>query len=165
MISAALFTESFWQRVWAAESTESLRKAGWWSCGLTSVVISFFGLIGFLGQWAGLQPLDDYNNLAFFVPFTIRKDSFGVILVILAATMNESSVDSLQNAIVATVASNFFIGRSVWWPRILTFLINIPVIVVAVRGVALLDMFLIMNIITVTQMVPLVSGRRRSSSS
>jgi hypothetical protein len=32
-------------------------------------VISFFGLIGFLGQWASLPPLDENNNLAFFVIF------------------------------------------------------------------------------------------------
>jgi hypothetical protein len=24
------------------------------------------------GLWAGMPPLDDYNNLAFFVPFTGR---------------------------------------------------------------------------------------------
>lgn len=34
-----------------------------------------------------------------------------VLLVLLATTMNESAVDSLQNAIVATLSSTFFVDK------------------------------------------------------
>lgn len=63
------------------------------------------------GLWAGLRPLDSNNNLAFFVPFSTPHSppAIRVVLVVLAATMNESAVDSLQNAIVATISSNFMV--------------------------------------------------------
>ena len=157
LISSAIYTESFWQRVWAAESPQVLRKAGFWSCILTTIVIAFFGFVGFLGLWAQLPPLDDFNNLAFFVPFQ-QSSAFGVVLVVLAATMNESAVDSLQNAIVATLASNFLVGKPVWWPRLLTFVINIPVMFVALHGLKLLDIFLVLNVITTFCLVPLMAG-------
>lgn len=46
---------------------------------------------------------------AFFVPFSHGPPLIRVLLVVLAATMNESAVDSLQNAIVATISSNFLV--------------------------------------------------------
>lgn len=59
-----------------------------------------------------MPALDEYNNLAFFVPFT-RRGSWGmrVVLVVLTATMNESAVDSFQNAIVATLSSTLLVGN------------------------------------------------------
>lgn len=137
----------------AAEDPYSLRWGAIVGFFLTTVVIAFFGFVGFLGLWAGLPRLDDNNNLAFFVPFSDyaskgkqRESSLDldrcphyiryskvltlsccitggeegsntgavivrVLLVVLATTMNESAVDSLQNAIVATLSSTFFIDK------------------------------------------------------
>jgi hypothetical protein len=149
----------FWQRVWAAKDQRALRLGGLWGFVITTVVIGFFGLVGFLGLWAGLPPLDDHNNLAFFVPFSERRvDWVKVILVILAATMNESAVDSLQNAIVATLSSNFLVDKPVAWSRAMVFLVNVPIVAVALQGYGLLDIFLVMNVLTTTSALPLLSG-------
>lgn len=43
------------------------------------------------------------------MPFSHGPPLIRVLLVVLAATMNESAVDSLQNAIVATISSNFLV--------------------------------------------------------
>ena len=97
---------------------------------LTTVVIAFFGTVGWLGLWAGLPPLDDHNNLAFFVPFaggSVGSVVIRVMLVVLATTMNESAVDSLQNAIVSTVSSSLLKDRPVSWSRALVFVVNAPV--------------------------------------
>jgi len=158
LISASVYAESFWQRVWAAKSPSVLRKAGWWSCILTTIVIAFFALVGFLGQWAGLPPLDAHNNLAFFVPFTGAPASLCVLLVVLGATMNESAVDSMQNALVATIASNYLISKPLWWTRVLVFLINVPIMIIALEPRNLLDIFLVMNIITTLSIAPILAG-------
>lgn len=146
-------------RVWAAEDPRSLHLGSVIGFALTTVVIAFFGFVGFLGGWANLTPLDDYGNLAFFVPFVGSTGNWvAVILVLLAVTMNESAVDSLQNAIVATLSSNFLVEKPVSYSRILVFLINIPITIIALQGYGLLDIFLISNILTTTSMLPLISG-------
>src|SRR5690242_5353259 len=72
ILSSAVFSEALWQRVWAAENPKSLRRGAVLGFVITTLVIGFFGLVGWLGQWAGLQPLpgDVHNNLVFFVPFS-----------------------------------------------------------------------------------------------
>jgi len=134
LLSSACYHESFWQRVWSAEDKRSLRYGAALGFVLTTVVIAFFGTVGWLGLWAGLPPLDDHNNLAFFVPFSdaVTGGSVGsvvirVMLVVLGTTMNESAVDSLQNAIVSTLSSSFLKDRPVSWSRALVFVVNAPV--------------------------------------
>ncbi len=165
LLSSACYQESFWQRVWAAEDKRSLRYGAMLGFVMTTVVIAFFGLVGFLGQWAALPPLDDHNNLAFFVPFSdaVTGGSPGsvvirVLLVVLATTMNESAVDSLQNAIVSTLSSSFLADKPVSWSRALVFAINAPIVLVALQGYAMLDLFLAMNILTTCSTFPLLSA-------
>lgn len=49
-------------------------------------------------------------------------------------------------------------GKPVYWARILVVLINIPAVLIALRGYALLDIFLGVNIITTAFLMPLVWG-------
>lgn len=134
LLSSACYQESFWQRVWAAEDKRSLRQGALLGFMLTTLVIGFFGTVGWVGLWADLPPLDDHNNLAFFVPFSdpVTGRNAGalvmrVLLVVLSTTMNESAVDSLQNAIVSTLSSSLLVDRPVSWSRALVFVVNAPV--------------------------------------
>lgn len=134
LLSSACYQESFWQRVWSAEDKRSLRYGAALGFALTTVVIAFFGTVGWLGLLAELPPLDDHNNLAFFVPFSdeatgshLSSMVIRVMLVVLATTMNESAVDSLQNAIVSTLSSSFLKNKPVSWSRALVFVVNAPV--------------------------------------
>jgi Na+/proline symporter len=134
LLSSACYQESFWQRVWSAEDKRSLRYGAALGFALTTVVIAFFGTVGWLGLLAELPPLDDHNNLAFFVPFSdaatggsVGSMVIRVMLVVLVTTMNESAVDSLQNAIVSTLSSSFLKEKPVSWSRALVFVVNAPV--------------------------------------
>ncbi len=163
LLSSAVFSDVFWARVWSAEDKTSLKRGALCGFGLTTLVIAFFGFVGFLGQWAGLPPLDDNNNLAFFVPFTPHGRAPGavairVLIVVLATTMSQSAVDSLQNAIVAGLTSGLLKGRPVAWSRALVFLVNVPIVALALQGYALLDLFLAMNVLTTAAAGPLLSG-------
>lgn len=48
--------------------------------------------------------------------------------------------------------------RPTSWSRVLVFLVNAPIVVVALQGYALLDLFLAMNILTTTSTFPLLSA-------
>jgi hypothetical protein len=149
--------------VWSASDKTSLKRGALCGFGLTTLVIAFFGFVGFLGQWSALPPLDDNNNLAFFVPFTPHGRAPGavairVLIVVLATTMSQSAVDSLQNAINAGLSSTLLAGRPVAYSRALVFLVNVPIVALALQGYALLDLFLAMNVLTTAAAGPLLSG-------
>ena len=54
--------------------------------------------------------------------------------LILATTMNEAAVDSLQNGITSVLAYHFFKGQHTVFPRIIVLLINIPLIIISLQG-------------------------------
>ena len=154
---AAVFSEAFWQRVWSAENNTALLKGAIAASIVSTVVIAIFAFIGFFGTWANLPTLDQENdNLAFFVPFT--NQWIKIVLVILAAIMSESAVDSLQNAIVSTISSNFLMKRPLSWTRISVLLVNIPLVVIALQGWKLLDLYFFSNLLSTTSTLPLLAG-------
>merc|ERR1711967_230061 len=71
---------------------------------------------------------------------------------------NESAVDSLQNAIVSTISSNFLMKRPLLWTRITVILVNIPLIIVALQGWKLLDLYFFSNLLCTTSSLPLLAG-------
>ena len=72
--------------------------------------------------------------------------------------MNESAVDSLQNAIVSTISSNFLIKRPLLWTRVSVLIINIPLVLIALQGYKLLDLYFFSNLLSTTSTVPLLGG-------
>jgi hypothetical protein len=56
-----------------------------------------------------------------------------VVTLVLAATMNESAIDSLQNGISATVSAHFLKRSPVIYARCAVILLNIPLAVVGSR--------------------------------
>ena len=56
------------------------------------------------------------------------SSAIGVLAIMLAVTMNESAVDSLQNGLVASIGGHFLKGRPLLWTRGLVLVLNIPVV-------------------------------------
>jgi hypothetical protein len=56
-----------------------------------------------------------------------------VVVAVLSATMSESAIDSLQNAIVDNISGSFLKGISLIWIRILVLVLSIPVIIVSLQ--------------------------------
>ena len=56
-----------------------------------------------------------------------------VVVAVLSATMSESAIDSLQNAIVDNISGTFLKFLPLIWTRILVCVLNIPVMVVSLQ--------------------------------
>ncbi|KAF9438700.1 hypothetical protein BGZ76_005645 [Entomortierella beljakovae] len=162
MTCATFFSEAPWQRIWASADEESLKKGSLIGALALIVVCFLYGFGGFLAIWAGYPMSSADGSTAFFDLLSAGKSSAPNWIVILAAlatvTMNEGCVDSLQNGIVDTVASRFFRGKSVWYPRVLVFLINIPIVFVSLKGYNIIILFLIGNLICTICAIPLLLG-------
>jgi hypothetical protein len=82
----------------------------------------------------------------------------GVVIMVLAVTMNESAIDSMQNGLAASIACRFFLNANVIWTRVMVVLINCPLIVIALLNLNVLSLFLITNMLTTCGMVPVLMG-------
>lgn len=82
----------------------------------------------------------------------------GVVIMVLAVTMNESAIDSMQNGLAASIACRFFLKANLVWTRVMVVLINIPLVVIALLGLDVLSLFLITNMLTTCCMVPVLMG-------
>ena len=56
-----------------------------------------------------------------------------VVVAVLSATMSESAIDSLQNAIVDNISGTFLKFLPLIWTRVLVCVLNIPVMVVSLQ--------------------------------
>ena len=99
--AAEMFSQGNWQRTWASENDNSLRKGALLASGLCFIAVLLFGFLGTVaaGRGAVLDPsitffdlIKDYN-----APFLAMFLVFGVALVC-------SSIDTLQNAIIAVIS-------------------------------------------------------------
>ncbi|KAF9988184.1 hypothetical protein BGZ75_009881 [Mortierella antarctica] len=159
---ATIFSEGPWQRIWASADEKALKRGSLWGALGLVVVCFLFGFGGFLAMWAGYPITDPYGTTGFFDLLKAGNETAPAWIVIIAAlavvTMNEGAVDTLQNAIVDTLASRFFRGKSVWYPRVLVFLINVPIVFVSLQGYNIIKLFLIGNLICTICAVPLLLG-------
>ncbi|KAF9116696.1 hypothetical protein BGX27_000078 [Mortierella sp. AM989] len=159
---ATIFSEGPWQRIWASADERALKRGSTWGALALIVVCFLYGFGGFLAMWAGFPLTDPYGSTGFFDLLSAGKATAPGWIIVVAAlsvvTMNEGCVDTLQNAIVDTIASRFFRGKSVWFPRILVFLINVPIVFVSLKGYNIISLFLIGNLICTICAVPLLLG-------
>lgn len=85
----------------------------------------------------------------------------GVIALLLAATMNESAIDSLQSGLSGALTGQFFRNQHAAFPRAIVYIINIPLIVIAAKlgpQIPVLGLFLIANMVTTCCFMPVLSG-------
>ncbi|KAI9294533.1 hypothetical protein K502DRAFT_342359 [Neoconidiobolus thromboides FSU 785] len=160
LFCATVYSEAPWQRIWASENPQALKTGAALASFIIFVFVFVFGLFGFLAAWAG-YPTDDPNLLVFSLLAHGEKVAPSWIIVIMALliiTMNESAVDSFQNALVDTISTMVLRNRSVNWARGLVVLINIPIIIVSLQNYPVINLFLIGNVITSTSALPMLLG-------
>ncbi|KAF9174527.1 hypothetical protein BGX21_000899 [Mortierella sp. AD011] len=162
MTCATFFSEAPWQRIWASADERALKKGSIIGALALIVVCFLYGFGGFLSLWADFPQTSTDGSTAFFDLLNAGNATAPGWIVVLAAlatvTMNEGCVDSLQNGIVDTLASRFFRGKSVWYPRVLVFIINVPIVFVSLKGYNIINLFLIGNLVCAICSVPLLLG-------
>ncbi|KAI8817845.1 uncharacterized protein EV422DRAFT_540176 [Fimicolochytrium jonesii] len=181
MTAATFFSDAVWQRVWASVDTRSLRRGATVGALIATFVAFFFGFGGVLAEWLGYYNAapEDINtctncdpNLAFFYLLTKGNTSTDVwiivLVVILAAVMNESAVDAFQGALTDTVvalASTTHTHKRFGYDhfpltaaRLLVVVINVPIVIVALQGYNINSLYLITNMVTASAVLPMLLG-------
>ena len=99
--AAEMFSQGNWQRAWASESDEALTKGAWLAAGLVLPLVFIMGVLGTVV--AGQGAVDD-PSAAFFYLIEDAGTLFVAAFIVLAVALVCSSVDTLQNAVVASIS-------------------------------------------------------------
>tara|TARA_B100000029_G_C17497813_1_gene931591 strand:- start:31 stop:1467 length:1437 start_codon:yes stop_codon:yes gene_type:complete len=99
--AAEMFSQGNWQRAWASESDEALTKGAWLAAGMVLPLVFVMGVLGTVvaGQGAVADPA-----ASFFYLIEDAGVMFVAAFIVLAIALVCSSVDTLQNAIVASIS-------------------------------------------------------------
>eukprot|EP00887_Chlorella_sp_A99_P003633 scaffold7.g3633.t1 len=179
LFTATVFSapEAIWQRAWASSSNRALRVGAALGCTGVTVIVFLSGFAGVLAVWGGVfgYVSPDFfstsanSNLYFFqargrriaridwvinggAPSEHISNWAGVLILILAALMNESAVDSFQNGFAAALSSSvpsavaFFKGQkefqlSILWTRVGVVFINVLLVVLGTQGYNVLQAY------------------------
>ena len=99
--AAEMFSQGNWQRAWASESDRALTKGAWLAAALVLPLVFVMGVLGTVvaGQGAVEEP-----TAAFFYLIEDAGVMFVAAFIVLAIALVCSSVDTLQNAVVASIS-------------------------------------------------------------
>jgi len=99
--AAEMFSQGNWQRTWASENNEALRKGAFLASVLCFIAVLLFGFLGTVA--AGRGSLSD-PSIAFFELIKDYNEIVLAMFLVLGIALVCSSIDTLQNAIVAVVS-------------------------------------------------------------
>jgi hypothetical protein len=99
--AAEMFSQGNWQRAWASESDEALTKGAWLAAAL---VLPLVFVMGVLGTVVAAQGAAEDPSAAFFYLIEDAGVMFVAAFIVLAIALVCSSVDTLQNAVVASIS-------------------------------------------------------------
>ena len=106
--AAEMFSQGNWQRAWASEDDEALKRGALLAAGLVLPLVFVMGVLGTVV--AGQGAVDDPST-AFF---NLIDDAHIILIaafVVLGIALVCSSVDTLQNAIVASISRDLADGN------------------------------------------------------
>ena len=99
--AAEMFSQGNWQRTWASKDTEALQKGALLASVLCFIAVLLFGFLGTVA--AGRGALSD-PSIAFFELIRNYSEPVLAMFLVLGVALVCSSIDTLQNAVVAVVS-------------------------------------------------------------
>ena len=151
VLAAELFNAGQWQRVYAAKSTQDLRKGLAFGAALIFIVMWFFGVLGVI---AAAKYADDFANyqkfhyLAYFYLAENLAKGWHVLILIFATALCVSSVDSIQNGLTSVLYRDILnYGIPVNSVRVICAALNVGAIFVAIDKIDVLSLFLMVDLV------------------
>ncbi|WP_458209236.1 sodium:solute symporter family transporter [Haladaptatus sp. NG-SE-30] len=165
VLGANMFNQGQWQRVFAAEDTQTVRRA-FALAGLTVVPMIFLaGLFGLAASGMGLLDTGNASVAFFLVLNRAFPEWVTLVVVVLAVLLVMSTADTLFNALASIVTADL--------PRLLddpdhetltlvargfTLVVAIATIVVGAQGYSVLTLFLLADLLAAATFVPFLHG-------
>ena len=163
ILSAELFNQSTWQRVWAAEDDKALRRGFAVGSFMVFLLMAFFGIMGMLAYANDPTAYDNFEKyyyLAFFDLLEPLQPGWHIMVLIFVTALAASSIDSLQNGITCIFSADLVkVGwHPKWIARALLVVVNIPAIYMASIKYEVISLFLVADLVCATSVLPVFLG-------
>lgn len=163
---AELLNQSWWQRVYAAEDGETVRRSFGISALAIVPVVLFAGLFGVIAAGYGLvEGPGDASVALFLVVLATLPEWVGLVVVLAAVLLVMSTADTLFNAIASVVTGDLPLLLDSPSERTLTLAARIATAAVALgatvigaQAYSVLELFLTADMFAVATAVPLLYG-------
>jgi len=157
--SASMFSAGNWQRVWSAGSNRNQTIGIFGANILQITVLCLMGVLGFIAVTKYGDELYVPEYMAFAAAFfLINELPFGlrVLFVILMVSMVASTADTIQTGFSALFSTHPRV--TVRWAQTITVIINIPAIILATKGLSVLSLFILADLLCAGTCVPIAMG-------
>ncbi len=158
IVSAELFNQGNWQRVYACRDDVTVRRAFSASALIILPMIAIAGLLGIMAAGVGFSGPTAFFELlkSLSVPLWLL---WAVILLALALVM--SSLDTLLNGISSVFTADLLHidnrpEQALKISRILTLVVGIPAVAIAAQGYSVLYLFFIADLLCAAMIFPIV---------
>jgi len=162
VVSAELFNQSWWQRVYSAKTKKVMQKSYFYS-GL--LVIPFVFIAGLLGLWALGTPAAEDPSVALFAVLLAAPEWLLIVGMVLAVALVMSSLDTTMNALVSIFTIDFArfkpkvnTQKLLKYAKIVVLGLSIIGMFVATKGFSVLYLFLLADLVTVAIVFPVFYG-------
>ncbi|MBR9699727.1 hypothetical protein GOV09_04690 [Candidatus Woesearchaeota archaeon] len=162
IVSAELFNQSWWQRVFAAKNKSVMKKAYGWA-GLLVLPVVF--IAGLFGLWALGSPAAQQPSAALFWILLAMPQWLLILGMILAVALVMSSIDTALNAMISVFTVDFARMKPRWKSekllnagKIVVLILAIIGITIATQGFSVLYLFLLADLVTVAIVFPVFYG-------
>jgi Na+/proline symporter len=112
--AAEMFSQGNWQRTWASEDEKALKKGAFLAAGMVMPLVFIMGFLGTVVAGQGLIEGDAAMSEKAAAFFYLIEDAHVIIIagfIVLGIALACSSVDTLQNAIVASISRDLADGK------------------------------------------------------
>ena len=156
---AEIFSQGYWQRTFSAKNSSVIKKSSIFAGLLCFVTVYFLGFFGTVGAGMGLEN----PSLSFVKQFEFDP-VFSSIFLILATLLVLSSVDTLQNAIAATLTIDIFESNKKTG-QLLTIILTTAAVFFSTRVENIFTLFLLADLFTALIVVPTFFQFKKSLTS
>lgn len=157
--AAEIFSQGYWQRVFSAEKEASLKVACIFAgigCFITVLILGFAGTVG---AGMGIE-----NPSLSFIGQLEGNSFISYALLVLGICLVSSSVDTLENAIAATVSVDILKNSKLQTSKVVTVSIVITSIFLSLQVKNIFSVFLVADLLATALVVPSLIYLKRKSS-
>ena len=163
VFAANLFHQGYWQRVYSGKNNSEIKRS---LVICIILVIPIMLITGFMGVASAGLGLGDNPSVALFsLVYSLFPEKLVILIFVLALVLVMSTLDTLLNAIVATlsieskkISKNIKGSDSLKQARIVTSILILGISLISARGYSVLSLFLIADLICAGVFIPLFLG-------
>ncbi|KAJ2781532.1 hypothetical protein H4R18_002808 [Coemansia javaensis] len=160
---ADMYHQGFWQRTFASRTDRDLRWSALFGFCMVFVVTVLVGMTGPLAAWAGTwSPGSDVpGSSAFFTIVASLSGWVSGLTLVLTTSLSCCAIDTCQAALFASLYDLVEQRVSIWAVRAAVVLLNVPVIVLAMRAPNILQVYLMADLLACATVLPILLGLLR----